>query len=93
MEWGPIVAHMDTTTISILIALAAVALTLAGLIIGAFASLRSEFRTELRAINARLLALEQGQARLLGFREGFAEAVGLGSARPTVAAEPPGEQG
>ena len=89
MEWGPIVAHMDTTTINILIALAAVALTLAGLIIGSFASLCSE----LRSINMRLLALEQGQARLEGFREGFAEAVGLGSARPTVAAEPPGEQG
>ena len=75
--------HMDTTTISILIALAAVAVTLAGLIIGSFASLRGE----LRAINARLLALEQGQARLEGFREGFAEAVSLASAKPTAAAK------
>lgn len=80
---------MDTTTISILIALAAVAVTLAGLIIGSFASLRSE----LRAINARLLALEQGQARLEGFREGFAEAVGLGSANPRVATGTGGQQG
>ena len=82
-------AHMDTTTISILIAIVAVALTLAGLIIGAFASLRSE----LRSINMRLLALEQGQARIEGFREGLAEAVGLGGARPTVAAGPPRQQG
>ena len=84
---------MDTTTISILVALAAVAVMLAGLIIGAFTSLRNEFRTKLRAINARLLALEQGQARLLGFKEGFAEAVSLGSAKPAVAAGPSGEQG
>ena len=84
---------MDTMTISILIALAAVAVTLAGLIIGSFAALRSEFRTELRAINARLLALEQGQARLEGFREGFAEAVSPGGAKPRVAAGPGGEQG
>ena len=80
---------MDTTTISILVALAAVAVTLAGLIIGSFASLRGE----LQAINVRLLALEQGQARLLGFREGFAEAVSPGSAKPAVAAGPSGEQG
>ena len=89
---------MDQSTINILIALVAVALTLGGLIYGAFASLRHEmrsernemrseiqaFRTEVKAqfseVNVRLLALEQGQERLLGFREGFSEALSLSTA-------------
>ena len=44
----------------------------------------SEFRGELQAfrseVNTRLLALEQSQSRLSGYREGFAEAVGIAAA-------------
>ena len=82
---------MDTPTINILIALAAVTLTLGGMIYGAFTSLRNEMRSEIQAfrsevnaqfgeVNVRLLALEQGQERLLGFREGFSEALSLATA-------------
>ena len=71
---------MDAITINILIALAAVTLTLGGMIYGAFNALRTEMRTELRAINLRLTSLEQSQARLFGYREGFAEAVGISAA-------------
>ena len=89
---------MDTPTINILIALAAVTLTLASMIYGAFTSLRNEmrsermemrgeiqaFRSEVNAkfgeVNVRLLALEQGQERLFGFREGFSEAASLATA-------------
>ena len=82
---------MDESTINILIALVAVTLTLGGMIYGAFASLRDEMRSEIHAfrsevstqfgeVNVRLLALEQGQERLLGFREGFSEALSLSTA-------------
>lgn len=82
---------MDTPTINILIALAAVTLTLGGMIYGAFTSLRNEMRSEIQAfrsevnaqfseVNVRLLALEQGQERLFGFREGFSEAASLATA-------------
>lgn len=89
---------MDKSTINILIALAAVTLTLGGMIYGAFASLRDEMRSErletrneigevrgeIKAfrseVNARLLALEQNQSRLFGYREGFAEAVNISAA-------------
>lgn len=82
---------MDQSTINILIALVAVTLTLGGMIYGAFASLRHEMRSEIQAfrtevkaqfseVNVRLLALEQGQERLLGFREGFSEALSLSTA-------------
>ena len=95
---------MDTPTINILIALAAVTLTLASMIYGAFNSLRNEmcsermemrgeiqaFRSEVNAqfgeVNVRLLALEQGQERLLGFREGFTEALSLVTASETTSA-------
>ena len=96
---------MDKSTINILIALAAVTLTLGGTIYGAFASLRDEMRSErvevrkeigevrgeiqafraevntrFTALETRLTALEQNQARLFGYREGFAEAVGISAA-------------
>jgi len=60
--------------LSIIGSIAAVGIALAAVIIGSNANLRAELRTDIRAIEARLSAVEQRQARTEGLIEGLHDA-------------------
>ena len=53
---------METQTLAILIAFAAVMLTLAGMILATLRGMRSEMRARLDVIDSRLAPVEHGQA-------------------------------
>ena len=68
---------MGTQTLTVLIAFAAVMLTLAGMTLATLRGMRSEMRAGLDAIDSRLASVEQGQAHLAGVREGIREALSI----------------
>ena len=61
--------------LSIIGSIAAVGIALAAVVIGSNANLRTEVRADIRAVEVRLSALEQRQARTEGLLEGLRDAV------------------
>ena len=61
--------------LSIIGSIAAVGIALAAVVIGSNANLRSEVRADIRAVETRLSALEQRQARTEGLLEGLRDAI------------------
>ena len=75
--------------LSILGSIAAVGIALAAVVIGSNANLRTELRADIRAVELRLSALEQRQARTEGLVEGLRDALTAGSLHnPPVPEEP-----
>ena len=60
---------------SIIGSIAAVGVALGAIVIGSNASLRTELRTDIRAVEVRLSAVEQRQARTEGLVEGLRDAI------------------
>ncbi len=60
--------------LSIIGSIAAVGIALAAVVIGSNANLRAELRSDIRAIETRLSAVEQRQARTEGLIEGLRDA-------------------
>ena len=67
--------------LSIIGSIAAVGIALGAIVIGSNASLRTELRTDIRALETRLLAVEQRQARTEGLLEGLRDAINTHSHR------------
>ena len=61
--------------LSIIGSIAAVGIALAAVVIGSNANLRTEVRADIRAVEVRLSALEQRQARTEGLLEGLRDAI------------------
>jgi len=61
--------------LSIIGSIAAVGIALAAVVIGSNANLRTEVRADIRAVETRLSALEQRQARTEGLLEGLRDAI------------------
>ena len=61
--------------LTIIGSIAAVGIALAAVVIGSNANLRTELRADIRAVELRLSALEQRQARTEGLVEGLRDAV------------------
>ena len=61
--------------LSIIGSIAAVGIALAAVVIGSNANLRTEIRADIRAVEVRLSALEQRQARTEGLLEGLRDAI------------------
>ena len=61
--------------LSIIGSIAAVGIALAAVVIGSNANLRTELRADIRAVEVRLSAVEQRQARTEGLVEGLRDAV------------------
>ena len=61
--------------LSIIGSIAAVGIALGAVVIGSNANLRAEMRTEIRAVESRLSAVEQRQARTEGLLEGLRDAI------------------
>ena len=61
--------------LSIIGSIAAVGIALAAVVIGSNANLRTEVRADIRAVETRLAALEQRQARTEGLLEGLRDAI------------------
>ena len=61
--------------LSIIGSIAAVGIALAAVVIGSNANLRAEVRADIRAVETRLSAVEQRQARTEGLIEGLRDAV------------------
>ena len=82
---------MKTFELSTIIgSIAAVGIALAAVVIGSNANLRTEMRVDIRAIEVRLSAVEQRQARTEGLIEGLRDAV---TARSRPDPPPPGDAG
>ena len=61
--------------LSIIGSIAAVGIALAAVVIGSNANLRAEMRADIRAVETRLSAVEQRQARTEGLIEGLRDAM------------------
>ena len=61
--------------LSIIGSIAAVGIALAAVVIGSIADLRTEMRADIRAVEVRLSAVEQRQARTEGLVEGLRDAI------------------
>ena len=61
--------------LSIIGSIAAVGIALAAVVIGSNANLRAEMRSDIRALETRLSAVEQRQARTEGLLEGLRDAI------------------
>ena len=61
--------------LSIIGSIAAVGIALAAVVIGSNANLRTELRADIRAVEVRLSAIEQRQARTEGLVEGLRDAI------------------
>ena len=61
--------------LSIIGTIAAVGVALGAVVIGSNANLRTELRADMRAVEARLSAVEQRQARTEGLLEGLRDAI------------------
>ena len=61
--------------LTIIGSIAAVGIALAAVVIGSNANLRTELRADIRAVEVRLSAVEQRQARTEGLVEGLRDAV------------------
>ena len=61
--------------LSIIGSIAAVGIALGAVVIGSSANLRAEMRTDIRAVESRLSAVEQRQARTEGLLEGLRDAI------------------
>ena len=61
--------------LSIIGSITAVGIALAAAVIGSNASLRTEMRADIRAVEVRLSALEQRQTRTEGLLEGLRDAI------------------
>ena len=61
--------------LSIIGSIAAVGIALAAVVIGSNANLRTELRADIRAVENRLSAVEQRQARTEGLVEGLRDAI------------------
>ena len=61
--------------LSIIGSIAAVGIALAAVVIGSNANLRTEMRADIRAVETRLSAVEQRQARTEGLLEGLRDAI------------------
>ena len=61
--------------LSIIGSIAAVGIALGAIVIGSNASLRAELRADIRALETRLLAVEQRQAGTEGLLEGLRDAI------------------
>ena len=67
---------MKTFELSTIIgSIAAVGIALAAVVIGGNANLRTEMRADIRAVEVRLSAVEQRQARTEGLVEGLRDAI------------------
>ena len=82
--------------LSIIGSIAAVGIALAAVVIGSNANLRAEMhghlaemRVDIRAVETRLSAVEQGQARLEGLVEGLRDAVTTRSLQDPSAGKDP----
>ena len=61
--------------LSIIGSIAAVGIALGAVVIGSNANLRTEMRTDIRAVESRLSAVEQRQAKTEGLLEGLRDAI------------------
>ena len=61
--------------LSIIGSIAAVGIALGAVVIGSNANLRTEMRADIRAVETRLSAVEQRQARTEGLLEGLRDAI------------------
>ena len=61
--------------LSIIGSIAAVGIALAAVVIGSNANLRTELRADIRAVELRLSAVEQRQARTEGLVQGLRDAI------------------
>ena len=61
--------------LSIIGSIAAVGIALGAVVIGSNANLREEMRIDIRAVESRLSAVEQRQARTEGLLEGLRDAI------------------
>ena len=61
--------------LSIIGSIAAVGIALGAVVIGSNANLRAEMRTDIRAVESRLSAVGQRQARTEGLLEGLRDAI------------------
>ncbi len=61
--------------LSIIGSIAAVGIALGAVVIGSNANLRTEMRADIRAVETRLSAVEQHQARTEGLLEGLRDAI------------------
>ena len=61
--------------LSIIGSIAAVGIALGAIVIGSIANLRTEMRTDFRAVETRLSAVEQRQTRTEGLLEGLRDAI------------------
>ncbi len=67
--------------LSIIGTIAAVGIALGAIVIGSNANLRTELRADMRAVEIRLSAVEQRQARTEGLLEGLRDAIDTHSHR------------
>ena len=75
--------------LSIIGSIAAVGIALGAVVIGSIADLRTEMRADFRAVESRLSAVEQRQARTEGLLEGLRDAIAArGLQDPTARNEP-----
>ena len=75
--------------LSIIGSISAVGIALAAVVIGSNANLRAEMRADIRAVETRLSAVEQGQARMEGLVEGLRGAITARSLQDPSAGEDP----
>ena len=75
--------------LSIIGSIVAVGIALGAVVIGSNANLRTEMRTDFRAVESRLSAVEQRQAKTEGLLEGLRDAITARSLQePTAPKEP-----
>ena len=75
--------------LSIIGSIVAVGIALGAVVIGSNANLRTEMRTDFRAVESRLSAVEQRQAKTEGLLEGLRDAITAHSHQEPPAREEP----